>query len=287
MVRRVNTYKRFLYLFLILSLIVILISPEFQKKPIQWIQLPVGGAIYYIQEGTYSVMNRIAGIWHGYINLIHVQEENKTLHRTIEELKGENNLLKEQGALAERLQAMLEYKKSSPHQLTAAEVIGREPSHWFKSVIINKGEAEGVRVDMGVMTPQGVVGKVIKTESHYSQVLLMTDRNSAVAAMIQRTRDEGIVQGVEKGAIRLKYLPHFSEVSVGDVVVTSGLEGSFTKGLKIGQVETIEKKEHELFLEVKLAPEIDFYKLEEVFVITSVGHQDGLNEPHPALEKTR
>jgi rod shape-determining protein MreC len=277
MVRRINIYKRFLYLFLILSLIVILISPEFQKKPIQWIQLPVGGAIYYIQEGTYVVMSRIAGIWNGYINLIHVQEENQGLRRTIEELKGENNLLKEQGAQARRLQAMLEYKESSPYQLVAAEVIGREPSHWFNSVIINKGEAEGIRVDMGVITPQGVVGKVIKTGPRYAQVLLMTDRNSAVASMVQRTRDEGIVQGVEKGTVRLKYLPHFSEVTVGDVIVTSGLEGSFAKGLKIGQVDKVEKKEHELFLEVKLTPEIDFYKLEEVFVITFVGQTDEVN----------
>jgi len=275
MVRRVNLYKRFLYLFLILSLIVILISPEFQKKPVQWIQRPVGWAIYYIQEGTYASMNSIAGVWNGYINLIHVQKENESLRRTIEELKGENNLLKEQGALAERLQTMLEYKKASPHRLVAAEVIGREPSHWFKSVIINKGEDEGIRVDMGVITPQGIVGKVVKTGPRYSQVLLMTDRNSAVAAMVQRTRDEGIVQGVEQGTVRLKYLPHFSEVAVGDVVVTSGLEGSFAKGLKIGEVDKVEKKEHELFLEVKMTPEIDFYKLEEVFVITSIGE---LNE---------
>lgn len=280
MVRRVNIYKRFLYLFLILSLIVILISPEFQKIPIQWIQIPVGGAIYYVQEGIYTIMNLVEGVWHGYVNLVHVQEENKALHRTLEELKGENNLLREQGALAERLQVMLDYKKSSPHQLIAAEVIGREPSHWFKSIIINRGESEGIRVDMGVITPQGIVGKVIKTGPRYAQVLLMTDRNSAVAAMVQRTRDEGIVQGVEQGTVRLKYLPHFSEVAVGDAVVTSGLEGSFAKGLKIGQVDDVEKKEHELFLEVKMTPEIDFYKLEEVFVIVSVG-ADEKSEPPP------
>jgi len=271
MVRRVNLYKRFLYLFLILSLIVILISPEFQKKPIQWVQRPIGWVIYYVQEGTYVFMNSIAGVWDGYINLIHVQKENEALRRTIEELKGENNGLKEQGALAERLQAMLDYKKSAPHHLVAAEVIGREPSHWFKSIIINKGDGDGIRVDMGVMTPQGIVGKVVKTGPGYSQVLLMTDRNSAVAAMVQRTRDEGIVQGVEQGTVRLKYLPHFSEVAVGDGVVTSGLEGSFAKGLKIGQVDKVEKKEHELFLEVKMTPEIDFYKLEDVFVISSTG----------------
>ncbi len=274
MVRRINIYKRFLYLFLILSLTVILISPEFQKKPIQWVQIPVGGAIYYVQEGVYTIINLVSGVWHGYVNLVHVQEENETLHRTIAELKGENNQLREQGGLAERLQVMLDYKERSPHQLVAAEVIGREPSHWFKSVIINKGESEGIQVDMGVITPQGIVGKVVKTAPRYAQVLLMTDRNSAVAAMIQRTRDEGIVQGVEQGTVRLKYLPHFSEVVVGDVVVTSGLEGSFAKGLKVGQVDKIEKKENELFLEVKMTPEIDFYKLEEVFVITSIGAEE-------------
>lgn len=271
MLRRRNLYRRFLILSFILALAVVLISPELQKKPLRWLEVPIGGAVYYVQQGTYAVLNGIGGVWYGYINLIHVRQENEQLRAEVERLRGENNLLKEEGALGERLQTILEYKQSAPFGLVAASVIGREPTHWFRTIIINKGETDGVKVDMGVITPAGVVGKVIKTGPHHAQILLMTDRSSAVAAIVQRTRDEGIVQGMEDGAIRLKYLPHFSEVVVGDILVTSGLEGSFAKGLKVGEIEKVEKKEHELFLQVKVTPQIDFSKLEEVLVITSTG----------------
>ena len=277
MIRRRNIYKRFLILSFILGLAVLLISPELQKKPLRWLEVPVGGAVYYIQQGTYGILNGIGGVWYGYVNLIHVREENGQLRAEVERLRGENNLLKEEGALAERLQAVLDYKKNAPFDLVAAGVIGREPSHWYRTIIVNKGEADGVKVDMGVITPGGVVGKIIKTGLHHAQVLLMTDRSNAIAAIVQRTRDEGIVQGMEEGAIRLKYLPHFSEVVVGDTIVTSGLEGSFAKGLKIGEIEKVEKREHELFLQVRVTPQIDFSKLEEVLIITSTG------EPHEKI----
>jgi rod shape-determining protein MreC len=274
MVRRTNIYKRFLFLFVALSLVVILISPQFQKKPLYWLENSLGRVIYYAQQGTDAVLGGIGGVWYHYIDLIGVQEENTRLRRQVEELEGANNLLKEDRLLAERLQGLLDYKQRSGLSLIAAEVIGREPSQWFHTIMVNKGEKDGVAVDMGVVTPKGIVGKVIKTAPHYSQVLLMTDRSSQIAAMVQRTRDEGIMEGVEQGTLRFKYLPHFSDVQVGDVVVTSGLAGSFSKGLKIGLVEKVEKKENELFLQVKVTPEIDFSKLEEMLIITSIKELD-------------
>lgn len=274
MLRRKNIYKRFLILSFILGLTIVFISPELQKRPLRWLEVPIGGAVYYVQQGTYAALNGISGIWYGYINLIHVHRENQQLREEVARLRGENNLLKEEGALAERLQALLDFRQSAPFNLVAASVVGREPTHWYRTIIVNKGESDGVKADMGVITPEGVVGKVIKTGPRHAQVLLITDRSSAVAGIIQRTRDEGIVQGIEEGAIRLKYLPHFSEVAVGDVVVTSGLEGSFAKGLKIGEIEKVEKKEHELFLQVKVTPQIDFSKLEEVLIITSTDKGD-------------
>ncbi|MBI3802356.1 MAG: rod shape-determining protein MreC [Nitrospirae bacterium] len=275
MIRRRSIYKRFLVLSFVLGLTIIFISPELQKKPLRWLEIPIGGLVYYVQNGTSSVLNGVGGIWKGYVGLIHVREENERLRIEMDRLRGENNQLKEDGALAQRLQSILNYKQSVPVGMVTAGVIGREPTHWYRSVIINKGDADGIKVDMGVITPQGVVGKIIKTGPHHAQVLLMTDRSSAVAAVVQRTRDEGIVQGMEEGTLRLKYLPHFSEVTVGDAVVTSGLEGSFIKGLKIGEIEKVEKKEHELFLQVKLAPQIDFGKLEEVLIITSTAEKGG------------
>lgn len=276
MLRRRNIYKRFLILSFILGLTIVFISPELQKRPLRWLEVPIGGAVYYIQQGTHAVLSGISGVWYGYVNLIDVRQENQQLRAEIGRLRGENNLLKEEGALAERLQAILDYKENVPFNLVVAAVIGREPTHWYQTIIVNKGEADGVKVDMGVITPEGIVGKVIKTGPRHAQVLLMTDRNSAIAGIVQRTRDEGIVQGVEEGAIRLKYLPHFSEVVAGDVLVTSGLEGSFAKGLKIGKIEKVEKREHELFLQVKVTPQIDFSKLEEVLIITSTEESHGM-----------
>lgn len=139
MIRRRSIYRRFLILSFILGLAVILISPELQKKPLRWLEVPIGGAVYYVQQGTYAVLKGISGVWYGYVNLIHVREQNEQLRGEVERLQGENNLLKEKGILAERLQTLLDYKQSAPFGLVAAGVIGREPTHWYRTIIVNKG----------------------------------------------------------------------------------------------------------------------------------------------------
>ncbi|MBI3358729.1 MAG: rod shape-determining protein MreC [Nitrospirae bacterium] len=173
-----------------------------------------------------------------------------------------------QEGLAVRLQGLLNFKDASPLKLIAANVIGREMGPWFQTFMINKGSSEGVLVDMGVIVPDGVVGKVIKSLPHNAQVLLMTDTNSAIAAMVQRTREGGIVQGMGENGARLKYLPRVSEVLEGDIMITSGLEGSFAKGVPIGQIKKIERPEDGFFLNITLTPAIAFSKLEEVLVLS-------------------
>lgn len=268
--RRVNIYKRVLYFFLILSIAIALLSPAVQRKPVAWLGASIGSAVYYLQKGTYALTTGVSGVWNGYFHLIDVRKENAQLHKTIEQLKGEIHALREKAVLAERLQGFLDYRDESQMEFILSTVIGRKPSHWHETIIIDKGTDAGVNKDMGVVTPQGVVGKVIKAWPAYAQVLLMTDRNSGIAAKIQRTRDEGVVQGTEEGEVRLSYLPQFSEARVGDVLLTSGLEGSFTKGLKIGEIESVNKKEEQqIFLQVKVVPEVNLDRLEEVFIIRS------------------
>jgi rod shape-determining protein MreC len=121
---------------------------------------------------------------------------------------------------------------------------------------------------MGVIAPAGVVGRIVKTTPYSSMVLLVTDPNNAVTGLIQRTRDEGIVEGTVKGRARMKYIPLLSALQPGDKVVTSGLMGGFPKGLPIGTITEIEKDESDLFQSAELIPEVDFRKLEEVLVIT-------------------
>jgi rod shape-determining protein MreC len=148
-------------------------------------------------------------------------------------------------------------------------VIGRDPTNWYRSIVINKGRKDRLAADMGVVTPSGVVGRIVKAYDRFAIVLLLNDLNNAITGLVQRTRDEGIVEGTEKGLARIKYLPLLSTVKVGDQVVTSGLAGGFPRGLPIGTITKIERREAELFLSAEIAPDADFTKIEEVLVITT------------------
>ncbi len=250
------------------GIVIFLVVIGIYKKPVQWAESLVGGIIYSVQEGTYSVVSSAKGVFTHYFFLVGLSDENPRLKKEVARLLGEVNRLKEKEALASRLQRLLNFKEASPLNLIAASVIGRDAGPWFQTFMIDKGNAEGVLVDMGVIVPMGVVGKVIKTFPHNAQVLLITDTNSAIAGIVQRTREEGIIQGMGGNGVRLKYVPRLSEVIPGDILITSGLEGSFPKGIPIGKIKKVDKPEDSFFLNITLTPEISFSKLEEVFIVS-------------------
>ena len=190
------------------------------------------------------------------------------LKQRIAELQKESNL-KEEALLAnERLRKLLQFREKLSTSMVAAEVIGQDPSSWFKSVTINKGERDGVRKGMAVISPEGVVGQILKAAPHYATVLLITDYNSAIDSIVQKTRARAIVEGKGENRCQLKYLLRTEEVKVGDVILTSGLGGNFPKGLLIGEIRKVEKKGHGIFQYAELVPSVDLTKLEEVLVIT-------------------
>ena len=240
-----------------------------------WAEMPLRAIFYPAQNAVHALSNRVSDLWSGYLLLVDARKESDRLRGEMGLLQEENRRLKEATQRTTRLQVLLDYKTASPMRLTAAEVVGREPTHWYQTLLLNRGEDEGVRPDMGVVTPDGVAGVVLKTLPHHAQVLLLTDRHAAVAAVVQRTRDGGIVEGLgtetAAGMFRVKYLPLSSEVAVGDLLVTSGLEGSFAAGIPIGHVTHVARKEGEMFLEVTAAPTAHFSKLEEVFIISDTG----------------
>ncbi len=268
MFRQIINYRRFIVLFLVVLLVTALLFPELQKRPFYFLGRPVVFVISGLQEGLTWIGGGIGNVWKGYINLVSVQRENEHLKQDLARLQNEKIQLQEAAHANERLQELLDLKKAAAYHGLAAAVIGRDPSNWYRTLMINKGSRDGVAVDMGVITPTGVVGRVIKAEPAVSQVLLVTDRNSAVAALIQRTRDEGLVEGTEKGLARIKYLSLLSDVKQGDLVLTSGLTGSFPKGLSIGTLGRVTKKELDLFQQAELTPTVDFSKIEEVLVVT-------------------
>jgi rod shape-determining protein MreC len=245
----------------------LLILPEANDGPLQTIGRGLVTMASHPLRALDSLNQGIDSVWSRYIALRYVGEENLNLRRDIASLQEETSRLRERAAASDRLRELLNLKEELPYATLAARVIARDPTNWYRSVVINKGQDDGIAVDMGVMTPTGAVGRVVKVHRQLAVVLLLIDRNNAVTGLIQRTRDEGIVEGTEKGLAWIKYLPLLSNVKVGDIVITSGMAGGFPRGLPIGRITRIERREAELFLSAEIQPETDFGRLEEVLVI--------------------
>ncbi len=219
------------------------------------------------QRAFHWVVGSARTVFQNYILLVNLKEENHQLREEVRRLKQENANLKESAQTLERLQRLLLLKARVPGAMVAAEVVAYSPSAWFRTIVINKGQRDGVKKGFPAVTLEGVVGKVIKVSSSSSVVLLVIDRNSSVDCLVQRTRTRGILEGEGGGRCYLRYVSRTEDIQVGDHVVTSGLEGIFPKGLSLGEVAKVEKKAYGLFQEIEIMPSADLGRLEEVMVI--------------------
>ncbi len=221
-----------------------------------------------------AIMDRGIRDWWTYrVVLQDIRGQNRELRGKVQKLEGDVNEWRERMLASGRLSALLDFQKQSPIHTMAAKVIGRSASNWYQGMILNKGREDGIRVKMGVMTPAGVAGRIVKTGRSTSIALLMIDPNVVMGGLVQRTRDEGVVQGTSQGHVRMKYLPPLSSVQEGDVVITSGLTGGFPRGVLIGQVSRVEESEGDLFQVATVVPAVQFRQLEEVLVVLA---------PHPS-----
>jgi rod shape-determining protein MreC len=171
-------------------------------------------------------------------------------------------------ALAEndRLTRLLELRKIQPAngRLLYARVIGRSPSAWNRVFLIDKGVQEGVRVNQPVLSDRSLVGKIIEAGPSVSKVLLMTDPNSRIGVLLQRTRQQGVLYGTLSGECRIKYLSMDAEVRKDDVVETAGFGGFFPKGLLIGTVTSVRKEPGQMYQVAETRPATDLSRIEEV-----------------------
>ena len=215
---------------------------------------------------THSV-NSVQDIWFHYFYLVSAAKENRTLKKAVNESIAEKNRYNEIELSNTRLRNFLNFQTTKSGKVLAAEVVGKDPSPWFKTIIINKGEADGVQKGYPVVVPEGIAGKIIEVSDHYSKVLLITDRNSGVDALVQRSRARGIVVGESTDQCFFEYVLRKKDVVPGDNVITSGMDGIYPKGLRIGIVHKVVKRDAGMFQAVKIFPYVDFEKLEEVLVI--------------------
>jgi rod shape-determining protein MreC len=264
--KRARQIRLFLFFGLILTLFIILVvstvgHQEF-NAPHKLALEVIGTAQYGINRITGSIKNG----WENYSALINVREENARLREELQKHKAINNEYREAAAANVRLAKLLDMKETLPAPALTAEIIGGDPSQWFKTVIIDRGSSDGIQSGMPAVTVDGVVGQVINVSPNFAKVLLANDPNSAIAGLIQETRVQGIIKG---GGPRfhMEYVLNSNEVSEGDRIVTSGIGGVFPKGVPIGTVSKVEKSGRGMFQEIEIEPAVDFSQLEYLIIV--------------------
>ncbi len=223
-----------------------------------------------IQKGFLSLYSAFHSIWSNYIYLVGVKEENRFLHETLHRLLEENNRLREELLLTARLKEILRYRSVLGIDSVVAQVIGYSGfggAGWMKTATLDKGSRDGIEVDMAVVSPKGVVGRIIEVTPATSTVLLLTDPRSSIDAIVQRTRIKGLVEGTGGRTLRLKYIRQLDDVKPGDVLVTAGLSGIFPKGLALGRITRVEKGKDNFFKYIEAEPMAPLDSLEEVLII--------------------
>ena len=216
---------------------------------------------------TAVTMGGLGTVWHDYVDLRNVRQENLRLQREAAVLQRRIDQLQEQVLETQRLQGLLAMREAWQAEFVAARVVGKDATNWFKTILIDRGSRAGVSRNMPVAAPDGLVGRVIEVTPSTARVQLITDPVSAAGALMQRTRVTGIVVGSLGAGLRIRYLPLLADVVVGDEVVTSGMGGVFPKGIPIGRVTAVERKSGALFQEANVQPRVDLSRLEEVVVL--------------------
>jgi rod shape-determining protein MreC len=261
--RRNNVY---LFVAVIVTQLVIVSAQVTTKSGAPVLEAVTFGALSEVQRAGSGAVKAVTGVWTGYVYLRGLRDENARLQH---ELGAAKIALQQERARAQRartLEQMLELRGRVPLETTAADVIAAAATPEFRTVTIGKGTREGLRPDMAVIAPAGVVGRVIVPAAHAAKVQLLIDRNAAAGALVERTRAQGVATGFGENRLRLEYVSGSAELAVGDTVVTSGIDGIYPKGFVIGWIERIERSGG-AFGTIIVKPAVDFSRLEEVLVV--------------------
>ena len=217
------------------------------------------------RAGTWS-FSKIGGLWSGYIGLRNARTENARLQKELDELRMRNRELESQAAEGQRLANLLNFRNAHPEaSMLAAEVIGASADPTSHTLFINRGERDHVHRNLAVITPEGVVGKIVEVFPTSSQVLLINDKESGVGALFAGTRTHGVVKGSGDPNPRMDYIVNDEKVQVGDKILTSGEDHIFPKDLPIGKVESA--KAAAPFQVISIDPAARLDRLEDVLVL--------------------
>jgi rod shape-determining protein MreC len=211
-------------------------------------------------------------VWRTYFMSVVAVQENVLLRERLaraQEIRNRYEELEQENA---RLKKFVNFTSQVADTYVAAQVVARDPSPWFKTIMIDKGENDGLVKGSPVVVSEGIVGQIIKVSRNFSRVLLITDRNSSVDALVQNTRVRGMVKGNNQNPCTFVYALRKDEIKPGEMIVSSGLDQVFPKGLKIGRILDVKKAHSLLFQDITIETSVDFDKLEEVLVFKKNVH---------------
>lgn len=227
------------------------------------------GAVTPFEKALVWTQTSSGNLWHNYFYLRGVRAENRSLKAQIEQMRLEQVRMSQDADQARRLQALLGFKEQFISQTMAAQVIGGSGSESSRSVFIDKGRDHGIKPDMAVITADGVVGKVWRVYGSTSEVLLIDDQTSGAGVILDKTRLQGILRGTPSGEVVIEKVMSDEAVPPGELVLTSGGDRVFPKGLLVGRVTKVTPGS-ELFLNIRVRPAADLSRLEEVLVVTRI-----------------
>jgi len=248
-------------------------EPNILDRAVLALTAPVQRVFIWAFDGAGS-------LWKGYADLRGVRGENLELRAQNRQLRSETNELAEVRAENERLRRLLDYAKASPDPQLPARILGVNPAATLLSLRIDRGESDGIRRGMPVVTPDGVVGIVQRVTGSFADVVLITDANSKIAVKVQRSRVRATATGKgESRALQLENALRTEDLQEGDQVVTSGTDGVFPPGLLVGRITSLQRRNYGMVQSADILPAVDMTKLEEVLVIQTRGAPPSANNP--------
>ncbi len=257
----------YLFMAVIIGHIILISAQVNTERGVPLLEVVTFGTFAEVQRGASTLIGGVRTSWGDYLALQSVRSDNEQLRREVAQLQV---ALQQQRALAQQshtLVELLKLREGIQIETVAAGVIAGSASPDFRTVTIDKGSSDGLRPDMAVIAPAGVVGRIITPSARAAKVQLRIDRNAAAGAIVERSRAQGVVEGTG-GSLRLNYVSGTADVQSGDVVSTSGIDGIYPKGFVIGQIESVERGSGE-FGAIVIRPAVDFSSIEAVLVVTT------------------
>ena len=256
----------YLFLSVVVAQILLVSAQVNSRAGVPILEAVTFGIFAQVQRAASGIVTSVRHVWGGYVDLRGVRTENIALKKALSDAEIQ---MQQQRALADRarsLEQLLGLRDRSSLSTSAATIIASGATPEFRTITIDKGRRDGLRSDMAVIAPAGVVGRVVAPTAWASKVQLLIDRNAAAGALIERSRSQGVVVGGGDDRLELQYVAETADLVVGDVVVTSGIDGIYPKGFVVGRVETVEKGSSG-YKRIVVRPSVDFSSLEEVLVV--------------------